>query len=366
MLDVSSSFTFSVVRQLIESQPANVARLIYQCINTLQHAYTSSRSISETTGKPQGIREQDCKPTINSIRILTRIMSVIIELPPDHPLHKYCTGQPLQQQQQTHEQPEQQPHAHQQQSHAEEHNQPSNVNAQPAPINNTVVAAVVSESSSPVPDFSLCGTFPDSLCVGGRVSMCVAIVRCLLSCLFLEGFTIPIETVKSTIELDEHKVVDGVDIQKLWEFSVGPVGIQLDNYKHVNKDVYNATFDNHRTELLQCLLVCFSSPMFAPAATDSTSVSPFLVSFCSESVDMAPTLLWSLVNVVTAYDTSSLLPYTHTLRSDHREPLVDAALQVLLCIIDYRTAQHEQQQPAQHQHMQQIGNATAHRKVSMN
>jgi hypothetical protein len=53
---------------------------------------------------------------------------------------------------------------------------------------------------------------------------------------------------------------------------------------------------------------------------------------------MAATLFFSLLNTVCGYQPVALLPYTHYLLSDDREPLVDACLQLLLAVTDYRPA----------------------------
>jgi hypothetical protein len=75
--------------------------------------------------------------------------------------------------------------------------------------------------------------------------------------------------------------------------------------------------------------------------TDERASRPnrWIAYFASPENRHALPLFTSLVNVVFGYDPSSigssLVPYNHLIFSDSREPLVEAALQLLVVVLDH-------------------------------
>ncbi|XP_033840896.1 protein HID1-like [Periophthalmus magnuspinnatus] len=117
----------------------------------------------------------------------------------------------------------------------------------------------------------------------------------------------------------------------IWEAGVGFAQSPPANYIH----------DQNRTELLKLLLTCFSEAMYISASSEKKSTNPWVTFFASSENRHALPLFTSLLNVVCAYDPVGLgLPYNHFLFSDHREALVEQAIQVLIVTLEHegRTA----------------------------
>ncbi|KAI9918457.1 hypothetical protein PsorP6_011960 [Peronosclerospora sorghi] len=100
--------------------------------------------------------------------------------------------------------------------------------------------------------------------------------------------------------------------------------------------VHSSTYDKHRREILTLLLTCFSSILYQTAETCTQWTDRFLEVATSPTCPFAPTLFYSLLNTVVAYDPVGWgVPYAGSIVSDDRELLVDMALQVLLVLLDF-------------------------------
>ncbi|XP_007454430.1 PREDICTED: protein HID1 isoform X2 [Lipotes vexillifer] len=142
--------------------------------------------------------------------------------------------------------------------------------------------------------------------------------------LFCPDFTVQSHR-RSTVDSAED--IHSLDsCEYIWEAGVGFAHSPQPNYNH----------DMNRMELLKLLLTCFSEAMYLPPAPDSSSVNPWVQFFCSTENRHALPLFTSLLNTVCAYDPVGYgIPYNHLLFSDHREPLVEEAAQVLIVSLDH-------------------------------
>ncbi|WKY11124.1 hypothetical protein Q1695_003012 [Nippostrongylus brasiliensis] len=126
---------------------------------------------------------------------------------------------------------------------------------------------------------------------------------------------IPTEKVEDLSSLETCELI--------WEAGVG----------FANKPVSSSQLDQNRTEVLKLLLTCFSEVIYAPI-TDESRLR-WVARFTSAENRHVLPLFTSLLNVVCAYDPVGMgLPYNYLLFNDSREPLVEAALQVLIVCLD--------------------------------
>lgn len=97
--------------------------------------------------------------------------------------------------------------------------------------------------------------------------------------------------------------------------------------------------DLHRTEILKLLLTCFSETMYLPPVDISQNPNKWILYLTSAENRHALPMFTSLLNTVCAYDPVGLgVPYNHLLFSDSLEPLVEAALQILIVTLDHDTS----------------------------
>ncbi|KAF5306255.1 hypothetical protein FQA39_LY08953 [Lamprigera yunnana] len=100
----------------------------------------------------------------------------------------------------------------------------------------------------------------------------------------------------------------------------------------------NSIFDSNRTELIKLLLTCFSETIYQPPAEVSVNPNKWIVHLTSADNRHALPMFTSLLNTVCAYDPVGLgVPYNHLLFNDSLEPLVEAALQILIVTLDHDT-----------------------------
>uniref|UniRef100_A0A673A1H0 HID1 domain containing b n=1 Tax=Sphaeramia orbicularis TaxID=375764 RepID=A0A673A1H0_9TELE len=138
--------------------------------------------------------------------------------------------------------------------------------------------------------------------------------------LFCPDFTV--QTHKKTAE--DIQSIDSCEY--IWEAGVGFAQSPPLNYVH----------DLNRTELLKLLLTCFSEAMYLPPSSESKSPNPWVTFFSSTDNRHALPLFTSLLNVVCAYDPVGFgFPYNHLLFSDHREQLVEQAVQILIVTLEH-------------------------------
>ncbi|KAG8008858.1 Protein HID1, partial [Nibea albiflora] len=125
---------------------------------------------------------------------------------------------------------------------------------------------------------------------------------------------------------DDIRSIDSCEY--IWEAGVGFAQSPPLNYVH----------DMNRTELLKLLLTCFSEAMYLPPSSERRNLNPWVSFFCSTENRHALPLFTSLLNVVCAYDPVGYgIPYNHLLFSDHREQLVEQAVQILIVTLEHDT-----------------------------
>ncbi|XP_068162227.1 protein HID1-like [Antennarius striatus] len=123
---------------------------------------------------------------------------------------------------------------------------------------------------------------------------------------------------------DDIRSIDSCEY--IWEAGVGFAQSPTPNYYH----------DINRTELLKLLLTCFSEAMYLPPSSEKKTLNPWVSFFCSTENRHALPLFTSLLNVVCAYDPVGYgIPYNHLLVSDHREQLVEQAIQILIVTLEH-------------------------------
>ncbi|KAM3592709.1 uncharacterized protein V6R79_023888 [Siganus canaliculatus] len=144
--------------------------------------------------------------------------------------------------------------------------------------------------------------------------------------LFCPDFTAQSHKKNSPDAVEDIRSIDSCEY--IWEAGVGFAQSPPFNYIH----------DIHRTELLKLLLTCFSEAMYLPPSSDRRSHNPWVSFFCSTENRHALPLFTSLLNVVCAYDPVGYgIPYNHLLFSDHREQLVEQAIQILVVTLEHET-----------------------------
>ena len=92
-----------------------------------------------------------------------------------------------------------------------------------------------------------------------------------------------------------------------------------------------------RNDVLRCLLGCSSSAIYTPLEVVTSSEDQFLKAITSFSNSLAPTLTFSLINVIFSYDPVGWgVPYNNQMFSDAHEPVLDTALHLLLIMLNQR------------------------------
>ncbi|CAG0889599.1 unnamed protein product [Darwinula stevensoni] len=133
---------------------------------------------------------------------------------------------------------------------------------------------------------------------------------------------------------DRHEDLHSIDsCEYIWEAGVG----------FATPPPHNPQHDLNRTEILRLLLTCFSETMyFHPNEEASTRPSRWVRYFTSTENRHALPLFTSLLNTVCSYNPAGMgVPYNHLLFTDHREPLVDIALQLLIVTLDVDSSNSE-------------------------
>uniref|UniRef100_UPI0037E7B30C protein HID1b n=1 Tax=Semicossyphus pulcher TaxID=241346 RepID=UPI0037E7B30C len=142
--------------------------------------------------------------------------------------------------------------------------------------------------------------------------------------LFCPDFTAQSHKKSSSDTAEDIRSIDSCEY--IWEAGVGFAQSPPLNYVH----------DLNRTELLKLLLTCFSEAMYLPPSSDKKNLNPWVSFFCSTENRHALPLFTSLLNVVCAYDPVGYgIPYNHLLFSDHREQLVEQAVQILIVSLEH-------------------------------
>ncbi|KAF7659054.1 hypothetical protein LDENG_00003910 [Lucifuga dentata] len=145
--------------------------------------------------------------------------------------------------------------------------------------------------------------------------------------LFCPDFTIQSHKKNGADSAEDMQSIDSCEY--IWEVGVGFAQSPPLNYIH----------DINRTELLKLLLTCFSETMYLPPSSESKTLNPWVAFFSSTDNRHALPLFTSLLNVVCAYDPVGYgIPYNHLLFSDHREQLVEQAVQILIVTLEHEAS----------------------------
>ncbi|KAG7399055.1 cell wall biogenesis protein [Phytophthora boehmeriae] len=160
-------------------------------------------------------------------------------------------------------------------------------------------------------------------------------IHAIMGLLFLPEFTVSIHAYKGYGEERRSATRSGQSTTSgslvfpslLWHAGVGYPDANVTN---------TMSYDKNRREVLALLLTCFSSILYQTAETCNQWKDRFLEVATAPECPFAPTLFYSLLNIVVSYDPVGWgVPYAGSLVSDDREMLVDISLQVLLVLLDF-------------------------------
>jgi len=151
------------------------------------------------------------------------------------------------------------------------------------------------------------------------------LINAISDLLFCPDFTVAYHKSSGPETHEDPQSIDSCEY--IWEAGVGFAHSQPQLPQH----------DQNRTELLKLLLTCFSDAMYLPPVADAHSEpNKWIAYFTSADNRHALPLFTSLINVVCSYDPVGYgVPYNHLLFTDHREPLVEIALQMLCVTLDH-------------------------------
>jgi len=155
-----------------------------------------------------------------------------------------------------------------------------------------------------------------------------SLLNAVCDLLFCPDFTVAANKKSGPDKAEDLQAIDSCEY--IWEAGVG--------FAH-SPPRYPA-HDSARTELLKLLLTCFSETMYQPPVDLHTAPNKWIQYLTSAENRHALPMFTSLLNTVCAYDPVGLgVPYNHLLFADPVEPLVDAALQILIVTLDHDTSQ---------------------------
>lgn len=113
-------------------------------------------------------------------------------------------------------------------------------------------------------------------------------------------------------------------------------------------EYYNQTFqfDNHRMEVVLCLIAALSKPVYQNS--ENAVPCPWLEYFTGRSTPFTAVFFASLLNVSMRYDPVGWgVPYNHMMSRDASEGLMNVSLELLSLLLEYKSTL--QLQPAQYQ-----------------
>lgn len=159
------------------------------------------------------------------------------------------------------------------------------------------------------------------------VPLAHSLLNSICDLLFCPDFTVVASRKSGPDKAEELSAIDSCEY--IWEAGVG----------FAHSPPHNPTFDSNRTELLKLLLTCFSETMYHPPADINENPNKWILYLTSSENRHALPMFTSLLNTVCAYDPVGLgVPYNHLLFNDSLEPLVEAALQILIVTLDHDTS----------------------------
>lgn len=151
-----------------------------------------------------------------------------------------------------------------------------------------------------------------------KIPIASMLISALSDLLFCLNFTI---TLPNNTKIENLSALDSCEC--IWEAGVG----------FANKPALNAIYDQNRTEILKLLLTLFSEVIYTNVSDQNRM--RWIMRFTSAENRHVLPLFTSLLNIVCSYDPVGYgLPYNYLLVGDSREPLVQAAIQMLIVCLD--------------------------------
>ena len=166
-----------------------------------------------------------------------------------------------------------------------------------------------------------------------------SLLQAISDLMFCPDFTVstPKKTAGAPEVADDIKALDSCEY--IWVSGVGCVQSQQSTKQQ----------EQIRTELLRLLLTCCSEPVYLTAGDPRAQENPWIRYFTSKQNRHVLPLFASMLNTVINYEPVGYLPYNHWLVADHKETLVEMALQALITCIDYSLPPDAPDAPAQNQ-----------------
>ncbi|XP_063917758.1 protein HID1 isoform X2 [Zophobas morio] len=159
------------------------------------------------------------------------------------------------------------------------------------------------------------------------IPLAQSLLNAVCDLLFCPDFTVVTSRKSGPDKAEELSAIDSCEY--IWEAGVG----------FAHSPPRSPVLDSNRTELLKLLLTCFSETMYQPPADISQNPNKWIAHLTSSENRHALPMFTSLLNTVCAYDPVGLgVPYNHLLFNDSLEPLVEAALQILIVTLDHDTS----------------------------
>ncbi|CAF3294296.1 unnamed protein product [Rotaria socialis] len=161
------------------------------------------------------------------------------------------------------------------------------------------------------------------------------LLQTLADLLFCPDFTVSAKKKKGPDNPEDIHTIDSCEY--IWEAGVGCA----------HSPVHSPSNDRNRTEILKLLLTCFSETIYMKPSVELQSYSnKWLNYFTSSDNRQTLPLFTSLINIVFSYDPVGYLPYNYLLFTDTREPLVEAAAQLLCVTLDNSSSLLNEQIPS--------------------
>ncbi|CEG48448.1 protein hid1 isoform x2 [Plasmopara halstedii] len=169
----------------------------------------------------------------------------------------------------------------------------------------------------------------------GAEPLAKQMIHAIMGLLFLPEFTVSIHAYKGYGE--ERRSTTRSGQSATTGSLVFPSLLWHSGVMYPDASVMNSSsYDRNRKEVLALLLTCFSSILYQTAEKCNQWKDRFLEVATAPDCPFAPTLFYSLLNIVVSYDPVGWgVPYAGSIVSDDRELLVDMSLQVFLVLLDF-------------------------------
>eukprot|EP01027_Heterolobosea_sp_BB2_P013553 GEZU01019543.1.p1 GENE.GEZU01019543.1~~GEZU01019543.1.p1 ORF type:complete len:709 (+),score=235.60 GEZU01019543.1:154-2280(+) len=299
------------VRELRKHQPQNLCTIIYKSIEQLILFSHPSNVTSEYTSAK------------NSIRLLTRILPFVLETNDDGFVESFFWENTAPRQQYIHKKPR-------------AAQQVTDEAAKKEGKGKEVVKEGTSTGSEEAVIDLEAVKFTELAGEPLTKPLAEVLVSTLMNAMFLPNFSVNSAQVqkhqealkKQRTEEEEKKREEYGPLEEnlLWENGIG-----------MEKGI-TWTWDqiSNRTEILKCLLACFSQTLYTKVEDIPRTPNKFLAIATSSTIPHTSTLFYSLLNTIAAYNPTGMLPYSSRLVSDPQEVLVTLALHVLSVLLDYK------------------------------